>query len=84
MKPRTRAPTQTVTFEVISGQTTASWPAYKTLYSFESYPVFGESDSFRGVFRPNHGALDVVRGTILFVSSRTTTFVFVSLDFDVF
>ncbi|RXI08536.1 hypothetical protein DVH24_022680 [Malus domestica] len=41
------------------GQTTASWPACK-LYSFESYPVSGESDGFRGVFRPNHGELDVV------------------------
>ncbi|CAN6554680.1 unnamed protein product [Malus baccata var. baccata] len=30
------------------------------LYSFESYPVFGESDGFRGIFRPNHGELDVV------------------------
>ncbi|XP_070669147.1 uncharacterized protein [Malus domestica] len=29
MKPRTRAPTQTATFEAISGQTTVSWHVYK-------------------------------------------------------
>ncbi|RXH90234.1 hypothetical protein DVH24_032591 [Malus domestica] len=52
-------PASTVPFEAISCQTAVSWPAFKKLYSFESYPVSGESDSFRGVFRPNHGELDV-------------------------
>ncbi|RXI08389.1 hypothetical protein DVH24_022533 [Malus domestica] len=53
MKPRTRASARTAPFEAISGQTTASWPACKKLYSFESYPVSGESDGFRGIFRTN-------------------------------
>ena len=42
----------------------------KKLYSFESYPVFGDLRGFRDVFRPNHGELDVVQGTILLVSLR--------------
>ena len=53
----------------------------KKLYPFESYPVFGDLRGFRGIFRPNHNELAIVQGTILFISSRTTIFVFESLDF---
>ncbi|RXI04275.1 hypothetical protein DVH24_038549 [Malus domestica] len=63
------------TFEAISGQTTASWPACKVSISssrrllqlsFLFHPISlisGESDGFRGVFRSNHGELDVVTRT---------------------
>ncbi|RXI05722.1 hypothetical protein DVH24_017764, partial [Malus domestica] len=53
-------PASTAPFEAISGQTTVSWPVYEKLYSFESYPVSGDLRGFRGIFRPNHGGLDVV------------------------
>ena len=53
----------------------------KKLYPFESYPVSGDLRGFRGLFRPNHSELAILQDTILFVSSRTTIFVFESLDF---
>ncbi|CAN6727093.1 unnamed protein product [Malus baccata var. baccata] len=43
--------------------------------------VSGDLSGFRGIFRPKHGELDIIRGTILFISSRTMIFVFESLNF---
>ncbi|RXH89368.1 hypothetical protein DVH24_031725 [Malus domestica] len=41
----------------------------------------GEHRPFRGHFRPNHGDLASVQGINLFVSSSSTTLLFVSLNF---